>query len=78
MSDEVHEELSPLHRLMSRVKARREADEERAELTRNPFNRSEAEVRVATYRLVEAEVFTAITEVAKDQVDRIVAARRKP
>jgi len=72
---EDHEELSPLHRLMNRVKARREREEETAARTFSPHNRSEAEVRVATYKLVEAEIRTAITEVAHVQVDRAIAKR---
>jgi hypothetical protein len=77
MSGTDHEELSPLHRLMTRIRGRLEMNERHAD--RHPdFNmRSDAAIRVECYRLVVSELNDTLAEVAKDQVDRIIAARKR-
>lgn len=77
MSTEDHEELSPLHRLMDRIKGRMEMNQRHADRHPDPYVRSDAAVRVACYRLVMGELHDTLAEVAKDQVDRIIAGRLK-
>lgn len=76
MSVEDHEELSPLHRLMTRVKLRREHEEAKAARTFSPNVRSEAEMMAAAFRIAEGEIRKAITEVAHAQVERALAKRK--
>jgi len=76
VSSEDHEELSPLHRLRKRIQARLDTNLKHADSHRDPNVRSSAAIRVQCYRLVMSELSDTLTEVAKDNVDRILAARR--
>lgn len=77
MSEEDHEELSPLHRVMNRIQARLDTNVIHADRHPDHNIRYDAAVRCQAYRLVMSELNEALTIVAKTQVDRIVAKRAK-
>jgi len=75
VSTEDHVELSPMHRLKTRIEQRMAMNERHAERHPDPYVRSDAEVRVRAYRMVLSEIDQAIDEAAKDNIDRILAER---
>ena len=77
MSDEDHEELSPLHRVMVHVQARLDTNMLHADRHPDPDVRHDSGIRCQAYRIVMDELREAVAVVAKTQVDRIVAKRAK-
>lgn len=75
MAEEDHEELSPLHRLAEMVRLRLESNECVADKHPDHEVRRNGKIRAEVYRLMRAEIEDAIADVAKTQVDRIIARR---
>lgn len=77
MSDEMHEDVSPLHAVKIRIEQRMEMNERHMESHPNPNVRHDAGIRVEVYRLVQCELRQAIDEAADIHVGRVVAGRIK-